>query len=1422
VRRSITLLSVLAALSVALPAAARPAAARPAAASPSTAASLPLELAAWVPWVLDGVPDRNCPVVDGSAICTWPTRLALDLGTTGGTFAFDVTTDREAVVVLPGGTAAWPLSVTSDTGEVAVLQREGLPIVVLPASQHRLKGRFAWRDLPESIVVPPDVALVQLSIAGKPLPFPRREEGGLLWVQPRTEAAQEGESLDLEVSRKITDGIPVRVTTRIVLRASGSPREVDLGQILLAGTVPMAVAADVPARIDATGALRVQVRAGTWNVEVVARTAGDVPETFASPRRESPWPSDETWVFEAADALRQVTVSGAPGVDPTRTGIRDDWRAFPAYLVSAGQSLTIATERRGEPEPPPSSLALSRDVWLDLDGKGYTLRDQIRGRLTRDWRLDLASPAVLGHVAVDGVDQLVTTRPGSGIPGVELRRGDLNLVAESRVDGDTRTLPAVGWSTDVDDLKVRLHLAPGWTLLSASGVDRLPGTWVERWTLLSFLFVLLIALAVARLTRWWWGLLALAGLVLAQHEPGRPWWIWVWVSLLAATALLKVVPDGRFRLAVRLWWAGTLVALALVLIPFTVYEIRTGIHPQVGIGAAQGVDLLSSNDEYEAPNAPAAMDRTLANEVTRAEAEAAEQMEEDKATIELDDEADAVGKARMEPGRPRKGTLADLMPKPQQQAPSGAGSYRAMKKQAMQNDPNAVVQTGPGVPTWSWATSRLDWSGPVDAGHTVRLWLLSPGMNLALALLRVALLLALTWVLVRTGWTIGAPIARTGGPRVPPAAGAATVALLLALLVPGLARSEVPPQDVLDDLRGRLLRPEPCQPDCVSTSVVALTVRGSTLSLRAEIHAGARVQWPVPGPARNWVPGAVTVDGKPDAAMVLLQDGFLHVRLGPGRHVVEATGPTPLVDALTLEFADAPHRVEATATGWDLEGLRDDGRAERSIRLIRRAQIAADGAADGEAAGEAKPEDSSGAGNLPPWLEVTRTLDIGIPWLVHTEVHRASPTGSPVLVRIPLLPGESLTESNLRVEGREVVVSLGRDDTDIGWESTLQEAAKLDLIAPRGVPWSETWVLRCSPVWQCAASGISPVRHQQDGRWEPVFQPYPGESLAVAFERPAGAVGQSVTIDTAQLHWAPGTRLSSAMLVVHVRNSQGGTQTFELPPGAEVQRVAVDGREEAIREEGGRLSVSLHPGRQRIEIGWQQPQGIEPLSRVPRVGLGAPAANTQVVVTLPEERWLLLAGGPSWGPAVLFWGLLIAAILAALLLGRLSLSPLRTWQWMLLAAGLTQIPVWASLVVAAWFLALQWRGTRPQPNRPVLRDAVQIGLAVGTVVALGCLYAAVHAGLLLQPDMQVAGAGSSQGQLVWFADRVGATLPQPWVLSLPRRVWQGILLAWSLWLAWSLVKWMPWAWRCWSTGGIWSRIRKEKRPAGVVPTPPAE
>ena len=89
--------------------------------------------------------------------------------------------------------------------------------------------------------------------------------------------------------------------------------------------------------------------------------------------------------------------------------------------------------------------------------------------------------------------------------------------------------------------------------------------------------------------------------------------------------------------------------------------------------------------------------------------------------------------------------------------------------------------------------------------------------------------------------------------------------------------------------------------------------------------------------------------------------------------------------------------------------------------------------------------------------------------------------------------------------------------------------------------------------------------------------------------------------------------------------------------------------------------------------------------------------------------------------------------------------------------------------------------------------------------ALSALAAAVAEGLLGQPAMQIAGNGSQAGQLLWYQDRTGETLPQPWVISVPLWVYRLLMLAWALWLANSLLNWLRWGWGRFSADGLWRK-----------------
>src|SRR4051812_5581633 len=557
----------------------------------------PEPLRPWTAWVLADKPDALCPFVQGSAEvvhCAWPTTLSLGLADTGGRFEQHWHLDARAWVPLPGDATRWPLDVTEGTKKLVVVEQSGVPSVELAPGEHTLSGAFEWESLPDSLQVPPETGIVSLRLAGALVAEPRRDQAGRIFLQ-KTSVEAEGERLEIVVHRRVTDDVPLLLTTRVVLNVSGKSREVVLGKALPPGFTPMSITSELPARIEPDTRLRVQARPGTWIIEVTARSDGPVAE-LARPAPDGPWrDGEEVWVFEAKSALRSTSVEGVRAIDPQQTSLPDAWKSLPSYALALGDKLRLVEKRRGDALPEPDRLSLARVLWLDFDGGGYTANDSITGSVHRATRLEMQRPTVLGRVAIDGKDQFIThLDKDPNKSGVELRQGPLSVSADSRISGDASDIPAVGYDHDFHEVSATLHIPPGYRLLHASGADEVPGTWVRHWTLLELFLVLVLSLAFAKLFGRAWGALACLTFTLVFPETDATRWLWA--AALAMEALARVIPAGKARVACTVLRLGALLILLLNTLPFVVQHVREGIYP--ALAGNEASDHAVSNDEY--------------------------------------------------------------------------------------------------------------------------------------------------------------------------------------------------------------------------------------------------------------------------------------------------------------------------------------------------------------------------------------------------------------------------------------------------------------------------------------------------------------------------------------------------------------------------------------------------------------------------------------------------------------------------------------------------------------------------------------------------------------------------------------------------------------------------------------------------------
>jgi hypothetical protein len=1352
--------------------------------------SLPAQLRDWQGWVLRGEEFRRCPFlastnlqpgqpIDASAFrCVWPERLALNVDARGGAFTQRWQVFSESWVTLPGSLEHWPLDVRVNGAPGAVVSVDGSPTLRLQPGAYAVSGRFAWSTRPESLPLADLTALLDLSVDNQRVAQPERL-GGAVWLGKRRSAEQPA-ALEVQVYRLVRDQVPAYLVTRVRLNVSGDAREELLGTALPAGFTPLTLTGGLPARLERDGKLRVQVRAGAHEITLTARANG-VATTLARPAAAGgKWAREEVWSFAADDALRVAAAEGAEGIDPIQANVPREWQRFPAFRMADDSKLTVVERSRGLANADDNRLTLNRDLWLDFDHGGFTAVDNISGAMRRDWRLDMAAPFELKSAAARG-EPLLVSAGADGHTGLEVRTPQLILttVARTRAGG---VMPATGWVGRFDGVTGTLHLPPGHQLIAAIGADSAPGSWFERWGLWSVFGVLIVVAFVY----WTAGLVpaaiaAFAFLLTYQEAPG---YIWLWGNLLAALAVARAAPEGRFRRLALGYRTTSFVVLALALLPFMWMQVRIALYPQLESSGYSGVYAGAVANAIEAPAI----------------------------------EADIV-----EEQRPMEMTAPAAAPMPPQKidrvdanAVDSSNPYSLGSRFSGLNAQNVVqryasgtrLQTGPGIPAWRYNSYGYGWSGPVEAGDTVRFLYLGPVSLFFWRLFGVAALGALFLWLASLSY--GGRWRLPGLPRAPESAGgvaAACAPLLLAaftLITPAPAAAQGAPQvgpdsELLSQLKQRLTEAPRCAPRCAEISEARVVVDGQRLEITLRVSALANVAVAMPHASDRWQLDDVAVDARASLAMAREGDSTLWVPLAPGAHTVRLAGRLASAESIQIAFPQPPRAVEVSATGWTVSGTNEGRLVSGTLELAR------ERGAQRLEAGDPLETGSEFAA----FVRVDRFFNLDLDWTLSTVVTRIAPLRSAVSVEIPLVQGESVLTPGVEVrDGTRALVGLGTGEASTQWQSGLARGETLEVSLPEGAARTEAWSFVVNPQWHVEFEGFPPVLPEDPNapNWMFRFIPRPGEKLLVRVTRPSGVEGATLAIDSVRMSTSVGKRSANSTLQFQYRSTQGGRHILKLPAQARVTAVSFDGQPVQVRPEKGELPLALSPGKHSVQIDWDESDDVSFRTQPSAVDLASAASNITQTVAMPQSRWPLFAAGRGVGPAVLYWGELAVFIALAWLLGRWKHSPLKFHQWLLLGLGLSTQSWWVFSFTAAWLISMRWR-EHWQPGEavtPLRFNAVQLLLAVFTVSAISTLvFSGIRNGLLSAPDMGVTGAGSGFGQFTWFQDQTAGALDSPVIYSVPIWTYRLLFFVWAGWMAFALVGWLRWAFNAWKTGGLW-------------------
>lgn len=1350
-------------------------------------AQAPAELSKWKDWILEKHPERECPVTFNSArkVCIWSNELKINASNTGARFSLNTSLASNAQVVLPGNHQLWPTGVrVNNEPRSVVATNSGLPSIALKPGDYLITGALTWAELPRTVQIPSEPAFIRLTVNNQPITTPRIADNKNLWLSRDTESqAQQEDSLSIKVRRKLSDNNPAVLITHLDLAVSGSVRDVNIGTLLPNGFHLTNLESQLPAALNTEGIMSLQVRPGRWTISATAMHIGAV-ESIRYTAQPPYWPRREIWFFEDAPDLRTVSVTGGTSIDPSTQPVPAHWQNLPAYLLPADIPLRITTLHRGDPQPPGNILSLKKDIWLNFDGAGYTIKDHITGTMNNTWRLTMDARQELGNASIQGKPIPVTTinEPTLKMPaGVEVRTQALNVETVSRSEKQASLLVS-GWNSAFDNVDLTFHLPPGWSLLHLTNADQVHGTWLMAWSLWDIFLVLLFVVIVWRYIHPMAGLLAGVSLLVLFHRANAPITLFILtIGLFVVSTRCKaflaqpVVPSteegtesslsdtvNKFRSTSFAWFKGlSYLSLALFLIVgmnFFVTQARSIVYPQLS---------LENNYRYSEPER--AFDVTHLNDP---------QNSHSKVGAEVDEAA----------LREMPLSLSSVKPKRQTFSTTN-DAYR------LNSAPDLSIQAGPSVPTWRWKTVHASWSSSIRPSDEYRVYLTPPWLNRIGALLCILLPFGLLFYLFcrMQGLRIadfGQHLKQTSSLSV------VFVIPLLGLflsMLPGLTHAAESGLSITDKLlreyEQRLTQPPDCLPQCAAINSVELS-GDDEITISLAVSTQTALAFPLPSQQQGWWMTSARRDNL--NATLTHFNNHLYIELPAGTHEIQLTGII-VNNQATLDFQLPLHNFTVSTDAYRIDGLSNDEQPSTSIEIHRLNQRSEDLA------------NTSQATPLTPVVRVNRYLNFDNEWTVRTRVERLGESDRPFTVDVNLLPEERPTRA-LELNDSTARIEFLQGQNDFQWDSLLPLSSPIELVSTVDDHMTEMWSVTSTPRWHVDYEGIPPLSSSTTTA-SPRWQPWQDDSITLTVARPIPLAGNPVSLDKLTLDLAWGKRTYTSTATLDLRATQGTRYDFAMPIKAKPLGVSIDGQVRPVPVKSNVISIPLNPGKQSVEIRWETETGMTFASETPRLRLPTEVSNIHLNVNPQRDRFIVFLTGPALGPVVLIWGVLLLLLLILPLIPNRYFPGIKKRDWFLLSLGVATFTPVILLMLVVCVCFLHWRGkiTPDQFSRSKYRFVFNASMTLAItfiVLTLGAVISSIPYSLLAQPDMYITGNQSTAHALRWYADYTPNILPKTTVYSVPSYVYRLCMLVWSFWLALAFVRWIRWGAPLLTRGGL--------------------
>lgn len=1399
---------------------------------------LPNLLQDWAKWSLDGVEKNKCDFAYNNfndKFCYYISNLDIDIEDKEVNFVQKVRILEKGYVLLPGSVEVFPTNVLVNDKEINIISRSGRPYVYLDKGTYTIKGVAKSKENVRYLFIPNNSTVINVKKSGVTIPNPTIDYQGVLRLETQSTSKSETDDISIFVYRKITDNIPIMMTVRLNLNVTGKERVENLGKIIPENFSLAATDSNISVYVQKNGDLIAEVKPGYSNIDIILRQNNDSLDFVLD---NSPV-DQEVWVFESDNSRRVIQ---APltlrSVQTQNIPMPDAWKRLPAYEINKDDNFTLKAINYENKNL--DVLSLNRNIKLSFDGSFYSIQDSISANFKEDGRLLLKTPFKFYSANINGEPQAITYTTEDKDAGIEVRKGHVTITNVLRVDNE-KNIPAAGYNREFNDVVWNLELAPGYKLFHASGVDTVSDSWISNWNLMG---VFIVALLVACFYYLFGFKKAFLGLILiALLHPVFPQFTFISFVLCGLLFLQRSLKPEQTAYSFVSYVRYTLFLFLLIAsFVFVVKHLRGAIYPALDTGIASDfmvfinsqflfyfyifsfvgyvVYKIFANKEYETwrkvvytigmfiittigtsilfvilnglyfIGGAAQMEYGAAKEEFMLMGTAAPAMSSraGEQVVMYDDAKIMDIRVMKESNKLMKNKLSNVSQKMLNDA--------SMKKYQSINVARNVAQTGVGFPTWSdyRSTIRLFLKGPVVDGDNFRLYLLSPYMNIALAFLRVILVIfALLWMfdVKKTKPNFG----EKGKSIMKKLFMSSILGLMLFNPVSAKANDLIPPSEVIKKMENKLTREyvPSCLPECVSIPDGIITNNGDDVSVKINFHTNEKLVVPLPilrADGNGYTKlQKISVNGE-IANDTLKKDDNIFVLLDKGINVVEINYT---LDENTDRFILSSRiKINNMESGLDGLSFSENKSHNQTFQINRMKKVTT-----------VRKTSELSKIDIETFFIVRRSFDISTMWQVTTEVVRTNNLSEAATIEIPLLDGEKVVSTDGTLSSGKIRISFAPRESLKSFDSLLPVEQDIVLKSPKKIDnYKEEWIFNVDYTWSFKYSGLNPAVSDENNI---TFKPNAGESLDFKIFRPSNVEGYIITFDKVDYNISYGRGIIEAEITLNMRASDAGVHNIKIPNKAEIKELLVDGIQYPVTVNDDSLTIPVVQGNNNVSFTASIKNELGTVVKFPKFDLNAPAANIIQTAEVPLKRWVLFTSGPVKGPSVLFWSMIPAWLIVAFVLSRFKAAPVSFAQWFILLLGLTQTSLIFMVLIIAWFIVVGIRDRFSEGLK--FKKLFQLIIPVLTLLFIYSLFNGVYSGLLGSWSMRVTGNAYNYGQylqLKWYQDAIMGSLPTPKIISLPIWVYRCFMVIWSTWLAIYFVKWIKWGFNSYVKDSVWN------------------